>query len=370
MIRILFTIPNFHTAGSGKALLNIAKGLDKSKFEVHIACKTDEGAFFETVKNAGFPVHIFNYEAPMRPITKMLKSSWKISRQLKEINPDIIHSFHYNNNYGEALPAKWAGAKWIFTKKNMMWGSDGANAWKIRSALASKIIIQNEEMKRKFYPHSKKTALIERGIVLDKFYPSKPDDITREKMNTPDDARIIIAVANLAHIKGIDILLTAFTQLANQFPAWHVWIVGDDKTKTGVELHKFVKKQNLTDRVHFSGVQSDVHAFLNHAEIFVLPTRGTGEGSPVALIEAMANAKIVLGAAVPGITDQLKGVPHHLFEPENPEALAEILEHFLENDRETNSILGQSFVIHAKANYSLMREVKQHEEVYKKVMGY
>jgi glycosyltransferase involved in cell wall biosynthesis len=370
LLKILFTIPNFHTAGSGKALLNIAKGLDKSKFEVHMACKTDEGAFFQEVKNSDIPVHVLNYEATMRPISKFLKESWKISRELKKINPDIIHSFHYSNNYGEVLPARLAGAKWIFTKKNMMWGSDGANAWKIRSALATKIIIQNEEMKRMFYPNSNKTMLIERGILLDKFYPSKPDASIRERMNTPVDARIIIAVANLAHIKGIDILLAAFAQLAEQFPDWHVWIVGDDQTKTGGALHHFVKQQKLADRVHFSGVQSEVTAYLNHAEIFVLPTRATGEGSPVALIEAMANAKVVLGAEVPGINDQLKGVPHHLFEPENPDALAEKLEHFLKNDSETNTVLGQSFLKHARANYSLQREVKAHEGVYLNVMGY
>ena len=32
-IKILFTIPNFDTAGSGKALLNIALRLDREKFE-------------------------------------------------------------------------------------------------------------------------------------------------------------------------------------------------------------------------------------------------------------------------------------------------------------------------------------------------
>ena len=78
MLRILFTIPNFNTAGSGKALLNIAKGLDKNKFEVHIACKTDEGEYFKVVKDSGIPVHVFNYEAPMRPVSALVKQGWKI----------------------------------------------------------------------------------------------------------------------------------------------------------------------------------------------------------------------------------------------------------------------------------------------------
>jgi len=364
LIKILYTIPNFHTAGSGRALLNLAMGLDKSKFEVHIACKTDEGAFFETVKNSGFPVHIFNYEAPMRPFTKLLKSAWQISRQLKEINPDIIHSFHYNNNYGEALPAKMAGLKWVFTKKNMNWGSDGANAWKIRSFLADAIIIQNSEMKRRFYPKSSKTTLIERGIDLSKFYPTEKDDSIRVALKTPIDARVIIAIAHLVPVKGVEFLVEAFSKLANNYPQWHLWIVGDDDTQTGNALKKIVSNRRLHERIHFAGKQADVRAYLNHAEIFVLPTKATGEGSPVALIEAMANGKVVLGAAVPGITDQLQQVPNHLFEAENPQALAQKMEHFLKNDTATNKILGRSFLQHAQANYSIAREVSEHEEVY------
>ena len=369
MIKILYTIPNFHTAGSGKALLNIAKGLDKTKFEAHIACKTDDGDFFKVVEQSGVPVHVFNYEAPMRPLAQLLKQSWKISRKLKKIKPDIIHSFHYSNNYGEALAARLSGAKWVFTKKNMMWGSDGANAWKIRSALATKIIIENDEQKQRFYPKSSKTVKIYRGIRLDIFFATPPHESIRETLNTPLEARIIITVANLAPVKGITYLLEAFSKLTKKYPDWHLWIVGDDQNDTGKMLKKIVHQQKMTEHVHFTGVQQNVRAFLDHAEIFVLPTKAIGEGFGVALIEAMANSKVVLGSAVSGITDQLKHVPNHLFEPENAQALAQKLEHFMQNDTYTNQILGQSFLKHAKANYSIEREVRQHEEAYLELMN-
>ena len=49
-IKILYTIPNFDTAGSGKALLNIAKKLNPDKFEVEIACLHNRGLFFKEVE--------------------------------------------------------------------------------------------------------------------------------------------------------------------------------------------------------------------------------------------------------------------------------------------------------------------------------
>lgn len=368
-IKILFTIPNFDTAGSGKALLNIAKGLNPNEFEAHIACKTNQGKFFATVLDSGIPVHVFNYEPPMRPLSMFFTQAWKISRKIKKIQPDIIHSFHYNNNYGEAVAARLAGAKWIFTKKNMNWGSDGANAWKIRSVLANKIIIQNQEMKRRFYSKSTKTELIERGIILEQFYATSPDPQLRVTHNTPESARIILTVANLVPVKGVEFLVEAFIRLTEKHPDWHLWLVGDDATQTGVALKKLVQKFKLEHKIHFTGKQTDVRAYLNHAEIFVLPTKATGEGSPVALIEAMANGKVVIGTNVPGIADQLEQVPSHLVAPENAEALAAALDRLMKNDTETNRVLGSSFLKNANAKYALQREIERHQIVYRSLLS-
>ena len=76
-MKILYTIPNFDTAGSGKVLYDLAHGLDKDKFEVLIACANDKGAFFEEVKNLGLPIFI-------RPITKPLKPYYSLLFRLRE----------------------------------------------------------------------------------------------------------------------------------------------------------------------------------------------------------------------------------------------------------------------------------------------
>lgn len=368
-IRILFTIPNFNTAGSGKALLNIAQRLDTDRFEAHIACKTDEGAFFETVKNSGIPVHVFDYEPPMRPIKALLKKGWRVSRKLKKINPDIVHSFHYNNNYGEAVAARLAGCRWVFTKKNMNWGSDGANAWKIRSQLAKHIIIQNSDMKKRFYPNTKKVSLIERGIDTQKFLAQQPNPLLKEQMNTPENARVIITVANMQPVKGLETLIKAFAKLHPQNSDWHLWLIGDDATTYGLALHKLVSRMDMEQYIHFSGKQLNVVPYLDVAEIFVLPTNATGEGSPVALIEAMINGKVVLGSDVPGIKDQLAHVPQHLFSAGQAEALAEALHKLMVNDTKTNTIVGDSFRKYALHKYSIEREVQEHEAVYQRVVG-
>ncbi|MBB6681137.1 glycosyltransferase [Aequorivita sp. 609] len=363
-IRILFTIPNFDTAGSGRALLNIALALDENRFESHILCSHDRGDFFQVVKNSGIPVHVFEYIPDERPISQLLMNCYKVSRKIKKINPDIVHSFHYAASYGEALAARLSGAKWVFTKKNMSWGGGSKNAWKVRSFLANKIAVQNTDMQKEFYPTSKKTVLIPRGVVIDKFKASQPLPQIREQMETKTNERVLICVANFVPVKGIETLINAFVSIAHQFPDWVLWLVGDDKNEYGQLLHKLVANLNYESKIKFSGKQMNVVDYLNHAEIFVLPTLDKGEGSPVSMLEAMANSKVVLGSRVPGIKDHLKEFPEHLFTPKDEIDLAEKLTKLMKKDRKELKQLGLAFLRPVTENYSIEKEVEGHEQLY------
>jgi len=365
-IRVLFTIPNFDTAGSGRALLNIAKGLNPEQFEPHIACLHDRGDFFQVVKASGIPVHVFPFVSPARPIPALLRATWKVSRWFKAIKPDIIHSFHYSADYTEPLAARMAGIPWVFTKKNMSWGGTSANAWKLRSFLAKSIAVQNTDMQRQFYPNSTKTVLIPRGVDTKAFAPQRPDPDIRLQMQTPAGKRIVICVANMVPVKGIELLIEAFAQLTPQFPHWMLWLVGDDKNEYGKKLHRMVEEKKLNSVIRFAGKQSNVRAFLDHAEIFVLPTKNEGrrEGSPVALLEAMANGKISFGTTIPGIKDQLEDFPGYLFVPNSMRSIEEILIPFLESTTTENKKKGKVFELSVKTKHTLKTEIKNHESLY------
>lgn len=368
-IKILYTIPNFDTAGSGKALLNLALRLDKEKFEPHILCLHSKGEFFKIVENSGIPVAVFDYIPKERPVFQMLKNCFKVSKKIKEINPDIVHSFHYSSNYTEALSTKLAGKKWVFTKKNMSWGGASKNSWKLRSFLANKIILQNTDM-NKFYPNSNKTTLIPRGVNIEKFRFSSPNPEIKSSMRTEENQRVLICIANFVPVKGIETLINAFDMLKDKYPSWNLWLVGDDKNEYGTKLHQLVNSLELNSRIIFSGKQLDVTNYLNHSEIFVLPTldEGRREGSPVALLEAMANSKVVLGSEVPGIKDQLSKFPECLFTASDIVGLSEKLDGLMGKSKEDLKTLGNTFYQHVKLEFSIEKEVKNHETLYLKLL--
>ncbi len=369
-IKILYTIPNFDTAGSGKALLNIATRLDKEVFEPHILCMHDRGDFFKVVKASGIPVHLMEYTAPMRPIHKGLWRCWKISRALKKIKPDLIHSFHYAADYSEALASRMAGIKWVYTKKNMSWGGSSRNAWKLRTALAHGIIAQNTDMLEQFFPGRQNVMLIPRGVDVQRFAPGPRNESLRQQYGVLPNERIIICVANLVPVKGVEILIEAFGKLAANFPEWKVWIVGDNRAAYGDQLKTLVHERGLSTRVIFTGKQPDVKPFLDQAEIFVLPTRHEGrmEGSPVSLLEAMANGKVVIGSDVPGIRDQLNDYPEYIFKAADVNHLYKIFISILAQPVDKLMGLGKTLSGYAQSRFDISAEVHNHEQFYNKIL--
>jgi glycosyltransferase involved in cell wall biosynthesis len=361
-IKVLFTIPNFDTAGSGKALLNIALGLNQNEFEAEILCKHEKGEFFKVVKNSGLKIHIFEYESKMRPIIKGIYSCWKVSRKLKQINPDIIHSFHYSSDYSEALAAKFAGIKWIYTKKNMNWGGNSKNSWRLRTLLAKHIIAQNTDMMKEFFPSRKNVTLIPRGVNTEYFKPLSD-------LNEASQNKTIICVANLVPIKGVDILINAFKLVIENHKDWKLQIVGDNANNTGIELQNLISKLKLNDNVTLIGKIQNVSDFLQNATIFVLPTlkKGRMEGSPVSLLEAMAMAKLVIGSNIPGIKDQLRDFEDFLFKSGDVSDLSRVLLKNMNLNRDEFDSITSNFRNYAVSHFDISIEINNHSKVYNKL---
>lgn len=367
-IKILYTIPNFDTAGSGKALLKIAQRLDTSVFEPHICCFHDKGAFFKTIRESGIPVYLYTYTTPMIPRTKGLKNAWRISRFFRKGKFDLIHSFHYADDYSEGLAARLAGVKWVFTKKNMNWG---ANSWKLRRKLASGIIAQNTDMIKHFFPDQPKVALIGRGVDTNEFKPLPPSTSLKKEFRLPDQAKVILMVANLVPVKGAEVLLEAFNTVAGAFDHLYLFYVGDNQNDYGGKMKSLAEQSSYPDRIIFTGKRPDVKDFHSIADIFVLPTldEGRQEGSPVALLEAMASGSFSLASNVAGIRDQLSNLPDQLFAPADSQALASGLNKYLSFSPQEMKSLTDRQLKEVEDRFTIEREVNDHEHFYLRILG-
>ena len=358
-IRILFTISNFNTAGSGKVVYDLVKCLDSNKFEIEIACGNREGAFFKVVEALGLPLHIFKTKTPYKPYYNLLFRIWKISKFYKKQRYDIVHSWQWSNDWTEALAARLVGVKWLYTKKAMGFSN---KHWYIKSYLADFIVTINDEM-RAYFPNKKQQALIPLGIDTDYYNPKL---IPGQPKN--ENVFHIITVANLVPVKGIQVLIEAVHKLRNF--RIQLSILGDFDNDYGHTMVALRDHFGMQEQVHFIGKQLDVRPYIVTADLYVIPTLNEGrkEGMPMALVEAMSMGIPVLGSDITGINFVLKDFKELLFTAGDIDALVLKIETMQAMGTEKRLQLGQKLRAYCLDNFTMEAFITAHESLYKTIL--
>lgn len=138
--------------------------------------------------------------------------------------------------------------------------------------------------------------------------------------------------------KGLLELLEACSILQTQgYQNYTLLVVGDGSQRQ--ELEVFVKTRNLEDQVKWIGnvEYEQVGAYFQQADVFVFPTLEDVWG--LVAVEAMMFGKPILcskwGGAVELVVDGENG---YVFDPHNPEKLAELMSQFMNNPDLINSM--------------------------------
>jgi glycosyltransferase involved in cell wall biosynthesis len=121
----------------------------------------------------------------------------------------------------------------------------------------------------------------------------------RRELGLPADAPLVGIVARLVPIKAHELFIDAAAQVAAAHPGATFIIVGDGERRQ--ELEALVARRGLTARTRFLGWRGDLDRIYADLDVVALTSRN--EGSPVALIEAMAAARPVVSTAVGGVAD-------------------------------------------------------------------
>jgi glycosyltransferase involved in cell wall biosynthesis len=156
-------------------------------------------------------------------------------------------------------------------------------------------------------------------------------------------------------------------------------IVGDGHLRAELEAHAWAL--GLGDDVKFAGLRDDPENFYPALDVVALTSRN--EGTPLTLIEAMANARACVATAVGGVVDLLGGVaaeelrrphPWQICErgiqvrPGDPESFAEALAHIV-SDPVLRKSLGERGREYVEHNYSVERLIADVERLYGRLAG-
>jgi colanic acid/amylovoran biosynthesis glycosyltransferase len=147
------------------------------------------------------------------------------------------------------------------------------------------------------YPSIPTEKILVQRLGVDR--PSSPTDAS----SNADDRRplCLLAVGRLHRVKDYAFLIQACAALRERGLDFLCWIVGEGPERPALERQ--ISRLGLQAHVHLIGhvPREKLAGYYRHADLVVMTSKS--EGIPVALMEAMSHAKLVLAPAITGIPE-------------------------------------------------------------------
>jgi 1,2-diacylglycerol 3-alpha-glucosyltransferase len=140
-------------------------------------------------------------------------------------------------------------------------------------------------------------AVIPNGIDLDHYqHPARPP--SRQKLDIPDEAIVLVYCGRLGPEKNLSFLLDAFSGAVQAVPRAYLLVIGGGPEERGVrERAAAIPHVRVVGPVAYA----EVPRYLAAGDVFA--TASVSEVHPLSVIEALAASLPVLGIRSPGISD-------------------------------------------------------------------
>lgn len=162
--------------------------------------------------------------------------------------------------------------------------------------------------------YSEQTQLKKRNHFT--IYNALPAGISISRQAKSQDRPLTIGVVSrLESIKGMDLVVPAFTQVKARHPEMQLLIVGDGSLRK--QMEEQVHKAGLEEAVEFAGrqPQEKLSSYYDRIDILLMPSRSEGFG--LTAIEGMARGCVVVAARTGGLPEVVRnGEVGLLHEPE------------------------------------------------------
>jgi len=321
-IKILETIRQGQIGGGERHVLDLVKGMEKSKFEPIVLSFTD-GQMIEELRQEGIEVHVIHTEKAFD------RSVWpKVTEFAKDKGFHIIHAHGTRACSNSFKTAKQLGLPLLYTVHGWSF-HPGQNPilrtlrkhfeGRLISKTAATLFVSDENQKtgiKAFAP--KRPRVVKNGVDLSRFRLDVISDV-RKELNIPADVFLIGYICRITLQKDPFTLIQAMAIVANANPNIHLLMVGDGDLKK--ETLNRIKKLNLSSKITFTSFRTDIPQVLKSLDLYCLPS--LWEGLPIGVLEAMSMSLPVIATSVGGTSELIQeGINGFLIPEKNAEKLA------------------------------------------------
>jgi glycosyltransferase involved in cell wall biosynthesis len=329
-IRLVEFLTNFKFGGTERQVVNLVRALDRSRFDMHVACLGRYGEFLEDVEGCSVPVTEYPIRRLYGPTT--LRRQAAFARYLRQHAVQVVHSFgFYANVFG--VPAARAAGVPVVLASIRDTGDHLSPARKLVQRqvcrLADRVLVNAEAVRRSlisegYAPY--KIVRIPNGIDISPFQAYRRRAGLRQELGVPEGVPVVAVLSRLNELKGVEYFLKAAAAVHSRLPDTHFLLVGDSAADAVGETYKRgleaqAARMGLARRVIFTGFRSDIPELLAEVSVSVLPS--LSEGLSNALLETMAAGVPVVATNVGGNPEIVEdGVTGLLVPPRDAYALA------------------------------------------------
>jgi glycosyltransferase involved in cell wall biosynthesis len=338
-------IARLNIGGPAQHAILLAAGLDPTRFVTTLVTGVvgrGEGDFTGLAHARGVePVVIPELGRAIRP-ARDLTALIKLVRLFRALRPDIVHTHTAKAGTLGRLAARFAR---VPVKIHTFHGHvlEGYFPRPVTRAFleierrlartTDRLVTVSPRLKTQLLAmgigRPEQVEVVPLGLDLERFQRARPASPTlRPSLGLADDAPLLGIVGRLVPIKDHVTLFQALARLHTEGRAVHLTIVGDGGERARLEA--LASSLGLGLRIHFLGWRVDLETILKELDVVICASRN--EGTPVALIEAMAAGIPVLSTDVGGVADLVThGLTGWLVSPGDPDAMAKGIRHLLDD---------------------------------------
>lgn len=335
-LKILQLTAGLGVGGAERVVLDLARLLDPSLFEVAIASATEDRGALQVYGDPGVPLEAADIRS--RNPFELLK----LRRFVRAFAPDIIHA-HMVPGYYVALILRALGerAKIVLTGHGTTFRPVGTAVLRAtRRFRAADVIFVPDQHPRL---NAARVAVIRNGVAVGDPPQRKPSKGVR-----------FIVIGRVADQKDPLGLIRAFADAG--IPSATLTFVGQGPLLE--ETQALATSLGLQDRISFLGLRTDVRELLREADIFLMHSKF--EGLPIALLEAGAEALPIISNPVGAVPDLLADGRGYIVEKdEYPEMLRQVAANLADAAER-----GMRLYHMVKAEYSMEAFAARHAELY------
>jgi glycosyltransferase involved in cell wall biosynthesis len=361
-IPVLLMVRELNLGGSERQMAEIAKALDRSRFDPRVGCFRPAGLRADDLRAAGVPIEHF----PV-PSLASVKGALSIAAYIRKQNIRLVHTFDTPANLYGVPAARLAASAVVVSSQRVdrgLWPAWQRHGLRLTDRLVDGIVVNCDFLRRHLRDEEKVPPglihLCYNGIDTGTFQPLRavrPDPLR--------DATLVVGVVcGLRPEKGLDTLLQAFAAVRELVPGMKLAVVGSGSCL--VDLQEQARALGIAPDCIFEPATPRVADWLHAIDIFVLPS--LSEALSNSLMEAMACGCCVVASRVGGNPELVAdGDTGMLFEPRDAAALAGVLRLLLRDPARRAELASHAAnLIHSR--FSLTAAARRMGEIYSKLL--